>query len=216
MNRFIFTIFSLSFSTLIIAQPNRWQQRITYNINVTVNDITNQFAGTEKLEYSNNSPDTLHKLFIHLYWNAFKPNSSMDVRSIELGKVSTRKDKAGNPFPDWDSRVKDRISKLAPTEIGYQKVTSLKILGVAQKLIEHETILEVQLLKPILPKSKTVIDIEFEAQVPKQIRRSGRDNAEGIKFSMSQWYPKIVEYDYQGWNANPRSEERRVGKECCR
>ena len=203
MNRFIFTIFSLSFSTLILAQPNRWQQRITYNINVTVNDITNQFAGTEKLEYSNNSPDTLHKLFIHLYWNAFKPNSSMDIRSIELGKISTRKDKAGNPFPDWDSRVKDRISKLAPTEIGYQKVTSLKILGVAQKLIEHETILEVQLLKPILPKSKTVIDIEFEAQVPKQIRRSGRDNAEGIKFSMSQWYPKMVEYDYQGWNANP-------------
>jgi hypothetical protein len=39
--------------------------------------------------------------------------------------------------------------------------------------------------------------------VPKQIRRSGRDNAEGVRYSMSQWYPKMVEYDYQGWNTNP-------------
>ena len=70
-------------------------------------------------------------------------------------------------------------------------------------MIEHETILEVQLVKPIMPKSKTNIDLAFEAQVPVQIRRSGRNNAEGIRFSMSQWYPKMVEYDYQGWNANP-------------
>ena len=127
----------------------------------------------------------------------------MDVRSRELGKLSTRNDKAGNPLPDWDGRVKDRISKLKPDEIGYQKISSIKILGVAQKLVEHETILEVQLAKPILPKSKTNIDIVFEAQVPVQVRRSGRNSAEGVRFSMSQWYPKMVEYDYQGWNANP-------------
>ena len=185
------------------SQPDRWQQHIKYNIEIKVDDGANKFSGNEKLEYTNNSPDTLHKLFLHLYWNAFQPNSSMDVRSRELGKLSTRNDRAGNPVPDWDGRVRDRISKLTPDEQGYQKVFSLKISGVEQKLIEHETILEVQLLKPIFPKSKTIIDLAFEAQVPKQIRRSGRDNAEGIRFSMSQWYPKMVEYDYQGWNANP-------------
>jgi hypothetical protein len=63
--------------------------------------------------------------------------------------------------------------------------------------------LEVDLDKPILPKSKTTLDVSFEAQVPIQIRRSGRDNADGVRYSMSQWYPKMVEYDYQGWNANP-------------
>jgi hypothetical protein len=47
------------------------------------------------------------------------------------------------------------------------------------------------------------MDVNFEAQVPLQVRRSGRDNKEGIRYSMSQWYPKMVEYDYQGWNANP-------------
>jgi hypothetical protein len=47
------------------------------------------------------------------------------------------------------------------------------------------------------------MDVTFESQVPLQVRRSGRDNAEGVRYSMSQWYPKVVEYDYQGWNANP-------------
>jgi len=43
----------------------------------------------------------------------------------------------------------------------------------------------------------------FEAQVPKQIRRSGRNNAEGVALSMTQWYPKLAEYDFEGWHADP-------------
>ena len=185
------------------AQPDRWQQRIKYAINVKMDVQNNQFAGTEQIDYWNNSPDTLKRVFFHLYWNAFQPNSSMDVRSRELGKTELGTDRKGNPILDWDDRVKDRISKLTDSEIGYQNVKSIKIDGVEQQLIVHETILEVRLSKPILPKSKISLDVDFEAQVPIQIRRSGRDNAEGIRYSMSQWYPKMVEYDYQGWNANP-------------
>ena len=185
------------------AQPDRWQQRIKYVINVNMDVNTNRFSGTEKLEYTNNSPDTLTRVFFHLYWNAFQPNSSMDVRSRELGKTRINEARGANDGLDWDARVKDRISKLTPAEIGYQKVNSIKVNGVAQQLKEHETILEVVLAKPILPKSKVLMDVDFEAQVPLQIRRSGRDNQEGIRYSMSQWYPKMVEYDYQGWNANP-------------
>lgn len=189
--------------TNVSAQPDRWQQRIKYNINVAMDVVTNRFAGTEKLEYTNNSPDTLSKVYFHLYWNAFQPGSSMDTRSIELGKIRVMEPRKGTDGLDWDSRVKDRISKLTPEEIGYQLVKSIKMNGVEQKLKEHETILEVLLTKPILPKSKVQMELVFEAQVPKQVRRSGRDNAEGIRYSMSQWYPKMVEYDYQGWNANP-------------
>ena len=186
-----------------IAQPDRWQQRIKYNINVTMDVVTNRFTGTEKLEYTNNSPDTLDKVYFHLYWNAFQPGSSMDVRSRELGKTRITDPKGDNDGLDWDSRVKNRISKLSPDEIGYQEVRSIRINGVEQKLKEHETILEVVLTKPILPKTKVLLDVSFNAQVPLQVRRSGRDNKEGIRYSMSQWYPKMVEYDYQGWNANP-------------
>lgn len=197
-------IIVLIFSSLTIqAQPDRWQQRIKYNIDVLMNVTNNKLTGTEKIEYTNNSPDTLHKIFFHLYWNAFKPNSSMDIRSRELGKTVIRKDKDGRNVLDWDGRVTNRISTLTENEIGYQQVKSITINGKKQQLIEHETILEVILDNPILPKSKQNLVVVFEAQVPKQIRRSGRDNTEGIKFSMSQWYPKMVEYDYNGWNANP-------------
>lgn len=202
MRKLFFFLLSFLLVNALFAQPDRWQQKIKYNINVNMDVVTNRFSGTEKIEYINNSPDTLNKIFIHLYWNAFQPNSSMDVRSRELGK-NTLTNRRGDQVKDWDARVTDRISKLTPEEIGYQKVKSIKINGKEQQLLEHETILEVRLDKGLAPKSKTLIDLDFEAQVPKQIRRSGRDNAEGIRYSMSQWYPKVVEYDYQGWNANP-------------
>ncbi len=196
-------LLSLFISQQSYAQPDRWQQRIKYAINVKMDVVNNQFAGTEQIDYWNNSPDTLNRVFFHLYWNAFHPNSSMDVKSREAGKVVLWTDKNDKPVLDWDGRVTDRISKLTDNEIGYQNVSSIRIDGVEQQLILHETILEVRLSKPILPRSKVALDLTFRAQVPVQIRRSGRDNAEGIRFSMSQWYPKMVEYDYQGWNANP-------------
>ena len=203
MKKIIAAVIGITFfSTLVSAQPDRWQQYIKYTIDVTLLDVSNNLEGTETIEYSNNSTDTLHKLFFHLYWNAFRPNSSMDVRSLELGKNVMRR-RNGDEVPDWDSRVKDRISKLKEDEMGFNHVTKLTINGIAQELIEHETILEVRLAKEILPKSKTIINLSFKAQVPIQIRRAGRNSAEGIQYSMSQWYPKMVEYDYQGWNANP-------------
>jgi hypothetical protein len=176
------------------AQPERWQQHVQYTIVADLDVNTNLVQGVQKLEYTNNSPDKLDKVFFHLYWNAFQPGSEMDVRSRELGGIKI------NGKPDWDSRVTDRISKLTPSEMGYQKIKSIKINGVEQTQILHGTILEVKLSKPILPKSKVVFDMVFEAQVPIQIRRSGRDNAEGIRYSMSQWYPKLCEYDYEGWH----------------
>jgi hypothetical protein len=180
------------------SQPDRWQQRVKYFMNVDVNVSLNRFSGKQRLEYSNNSPDSLHRVFYHLYWNAFQPGSMMDSRSRELGKVSV------NDHPDWDGRVKDRILNLKPDEIGYQKVLSLKMNGIPQSFKEEETILEVNLSKPILPRTTVIFEMEFEAQVPLQVRRSGRDNpATGVRYSMSQWYPKICEYDYEGWHPTP-------------
>lgn len=189
------------------AQTGRWQQRIKYDIDVNLDVNTNLLTGTEKIRYWNNSPDTLKRLYFHLYWNAFQPNSSMDARSRELGKYSYRNDRQGNPIADWDSRVKDRISKLDSSEIGYSRVHHILVNGKKQKTILHETILEVVLDKPIPPAgikaaNSVLIDVSFTAQVPVQIRRAGRDNAEGIRYSMSQWFPKMAEYDGMGWHAN--------------
>jgi len=186
-------------SSVIIAysQTGYWQQRVKYTMNVDVDVNTNRFTGKQTLQYTNNSSDTLKKVFYHMYWNAFQPGSMMDVRSQELGK------KIVNKRPDWDGRVKDRISKLSPDEIGYDSAVTLKMNGVVQRLKYHETILEVELTKPILPRSTVTFEMDFKAQVPVQIRRSGRDNAEGVRYSMSQWYPKMCEYDKEGWHPTP-------------
>jgi hypothetical protein len=171
------------------AQPDRWQQRAKYEMDIQFDVNKHQYSGTQKLVYTNNSPDTLTKVFYHLYLNAFQPGSQMDVRSRTIS--------------DPDARVKDRISKLSPTEIGYEKILSLKQNGKPLKYQVVGTILEVTLVEKILPKTQHTFDLQFEAQVPVQIRRTGRDNNEGIDYSMAQWYPKMCEYDYEGWHANP-------------
>ena len=179
------------------SQSTRWQQRVHYKMDVVVDAAGNKFSGKQRLDYWNNSPDTLRVLYYHLQWNAFQPGSMMDMRSQEIGKRIVR------GRPDWDARVKDRISMLKPDEIGYQQVNNLKVNGEPQKTTLYETILKVELSKPILPQSKALIELDFNAQVPVQIRRSGRDNAEGVRFSMAQWYPKLCEYDEQGWHPTP-------------
>ncbi|MEO5682993.1 MAG: M1 family metallopeptidase [Chitinophagaceae bacterium] len=191
--------FAVCFLQCIVAaaQPGRWQQHVKYTMDVNADVVANKLTGKQKIVYTNNSPDTLSKVFYHLYWNAFQPNSMMDNRSRVLGQQET------NGRPDWDGRVRDRILHLQPDETGYQKVKWIRMNGVAQTTKLHETILEVMLDKPILPKASVTLDLEFEAQVPVQIRRSGRDNAEGVRFSMSQWYPKLCEYDYEGWHPTP-------------
>lgn len=185
------------FLAISVQAQDRWQQKIKYKMDVTMNVQTNILKGKQVIEYTNNSPDTLKWVYFHLYWNAFQPNSMMDVRNRELGR------RVVNGRTDWEARVADRIAKLTPEEQGYQKVSLVRLNGRPQRTEQYETILKVVLDKPILPKNKVVFDTEFEAQVPVQIRRSGRDNAEGVRFSMSQWYPKMSEYDHEGWHPTP-------------
>src|SRR5882757_7058226 len=123
----------------VSAQPDRWQQRVKYTMNVSMDVNSNRFTGSQTLAYTNNSPDTLYKVFYHLYWNAFQPNSMMDARSRELGKISYGNHN-GQEQLDWDGRVKDRILNLKPEEIGYQKVLSLTMNGIAQPFQVDETI----------------------------------------------------------------------------
>jgi len=193
----LFTFYFLLFIK-VKAQSEKWQQAVRYTMVIDVDTFSNKIKGSQQLVYQNNSSDKLDRVFYHLYWNAFQPNSSMDVRSRELGKQLI------NGRQDWDGRVKDRILNLKENEIGYQKILSLKINGVAQPFKYHETIVEVNLTQAILPKTAVVIDMEFEAQIPLQVRRSGRDNPQtGVRYSMSQWYPKICEYDGEGWHPTP-------------
>ena len=183
---FVGLLFLLVLNHSIHGQDYRWQQRAEYVMDVRLDVKTHQMTGTQKLTYHNNSKDSLTKVYYHLYFNAFQPGSMMDVRSRNI--------------LDPDPRVMDRIAKLKDDEIGYQHIKNLKQDGKDVGFKVDGTILEVTLAKAIPPNGKTVFDMVFESQVPLQIRRSGRDNKEGIAYTMTQWYPKMVEYDFRGWH----------------
>jgi hypothetical protein len=197
----ILSFYTLAFAILFISwkgvsqntsnhvNPYYWQQHVDYKMEIDMDVKTYQYKGKQQLVYTNNSPDVLNRVFYHLYFNAFQPGSEMDIRNLNI--------------PDSDRRVGDRISKLQPNEIGYIKVNSLKQNGTE---ITHKTvgtILEVTLAKPIQPGESVTFDMLFDAQVPEQIRRSGRNNSEGVALSMAQWYPKLAEYDVEGWHIDP-------------
>ena len=171
------------------AQDCYWQQKIKYEMDVKMDVINNTFSAVQNVVYFNESPDTLNSVYFHLYFNAFQKGSMMDARSRTI--------------EDPDRRVGDRINSLDSKTEGYQKVNSLKQDGKSLSYEIVGTILEVNLNKPIYPGDSTVFLMNYDAQVPLQVRRSGRDNKEGIRYSMTQWYPKMVEYDKKGWNANP-------------
>ena len=181
----------LGFFSFAQAQNNTsyWQQHVDYTMEVDMNVEDYNYTGKQELVYTNNSPDTLDQVFYHLYFNAFQPGSEMDVRSLTI--------------QDPDRRVVDRISKLEPDEIGFLKVSTLTQDGTALTYNVAGTVLEVSLAKPIAPGESTTFNMDFNGQVPVQIRRSGRNNAEGVALSMTQWYPKLAEYDFQGWHADP-------------
>jgi hypothetical protein len=187
-----FIVFTLIFTLQITKAQNTkdyWQQHATYTMEIDMDVKTHQYTGKQELVYTNNSPDTLNRVFYHLYFNAFQPGSEMDVRSRNI--------------KDPDSRVGDRISKLKEDEIGFIKVQSLTQNNETLDYNIEGTVLEVNLKEPILPGELTTFKMDFTGQVPLQIRRSGRDNKEGIEYSMTQWYPKMAEYDFEGWHAHP-------------
>ncbi len=189
-------ITALSFDA-VAQSSQRWQQHVSYKMKVSLNVHTNRFKGTQQLIYTNNSPDTLYRVFYHLYLNAFQPGSMMDVRSRTI--------------VDPDPRIDDRIQHLKPDQVGYEHIHNLKQDGTPLDYTVHGTILEVNLAHPIMPHTKTVFHMTFTGQVPLQIRRTGRDNKEGVRYSMTQWYPKMAEYDYQGWHADPYIEREFYG-----
>ncbi len=186
MFRFFFFFFLLLVS---FNSYSYWQQRVEYKIHIDFDHKSHQFLGEQNLKYFNNSNDTINKVYFHLYFNAFQPGSMMDVRSRSL--------------PDPDRRVMDRISKLNKNEIGFHEIKKIEQDGKSLKNHIQGTVLEVELAYPLMPNKSTNFYLEYFSQVPVQIRRSGRNNKEGIDYSMAQWFPKIAEYDENGWHANP-------------
>lgn len=190
----VVALFALALSVAATAQNTHyWQQEANYTMDVTMDVNTFQYQGTQQISYTNNSPDALNQVFYHLYFNAFQPGSEMDAR------LSSIADPDGRMMED----KKSRISPLSPNEIGFLDVKNLVQNGKPVNFTVDGTVLQAILAEPIAPGETVVFSLEFNGQVPLQIRRSGRNSSEGVALSMSQWYPKMAEYDFEGWHADP-------------
>ncbi|WDF63664.1 M1 family metallopeptidase [Flavobacterium sp. KACC 22763] len=198
----LLSFLSLGFNSAFAQSAPYWQQHADYKMEVSMDVKNYQYKGKQELVYTNNSSDTLKKVFYHLFPNAFQPGSEMDAR---LHFIKDPDGRMVNKVKQADGKEvkQSRIETLKPNEIGYLKIANFKQDGVTAQTRVSGTILEVTLAKPILPNSKTTFTLDFDGQVPVQIRRSGRNNSEGVELSMSQWYPKLAEFDFEGWHADP-------------
>ena len=187
-------------STSITSKSTYWQQHVDYKMDIDMDVENYQYQGKQELVYTNNSPDELSKVYYHLYFNAFQPGSEMDARLQSMpdpdGRMTTNLGTKENP------NIVSRIKTLKPNEIGFIKVNSLTQNGITVAHKTVGTVLEVTLNKSIKPGEKVTFNMDFLGQVPLQIRRSGRNNKEGVALSMTQWFPKMAEYDFEGWHAD--------------
>ena len=179
-------LFTLTFA----QQKTYYQQKVRYKMDIDVDVNSFTYQGKQSITYTNNSLDELSVVYFNLYWNAFRPGSMMDQRVQSQGKIG-------------DSRLQtngvSRLASIPKEQEGAQNIHWIKQHGKTLKYEIHGTVMKVYLAQPIQPNSATTFTMEWDANIPQQIRRSGRNNVEGIAMTMTQWYPKIAEYDYDGW-----------------
>ena len=169
------------------AQTGYWQQSLRYQMDVDLDHNEHRLEGKMRLEYTNNSPDALDEIFMHLYWNAFQPGSMMS----NMANIPTQfKDKA----------IGTKIEELKPYEEGEQIVRVVKHNGREVAFDVQQTILHARLNEPIAPGSTHVFELEYTTRIPVVIERAGRNNKEGVDYSFTQWYPKMCVYDRDGWH----------------
>lgn len=199
MKKILFLIITTSLCLSSIAQrKGYWQQHVNYYMYIDVDVNTYRYDGKMDIDYTNNSGQTLNKVYFHLYFNAFQPGSAMDYRLSNIEDPDRRM--MTDTTIDGINKKVSRISLLTDEQIGYQKVSLLTVDGEKADFEVSGTIMSVDLPKALEEGQSVRFHFEWEAQVPEQIRRSGRNSKEDIALSMTQWYPKMAHFDEFGWH----------------
>lgn len=191
-------ILVLLFSFSHAQRKGYWQQGVDYKMTIDVDEKQYQYQGEMKLAYRNNSGLELNKVYFHLYFNAFQPGSMMDQRLHHLPDPDRRM--LVNTGTKSQPQRQSRISILKPDQIGYQQIKTLTFNGQPTEFKVDGTVLEVSLPSPLADGAVGSFEMTWQAQVPEQIRRGGRNSREGVALSMTQWYPKMAHFDEFGWH----------------
>ena len=166
-----------------------WQNRADYDIRSTLDTATKLLTGELRLRYTNNSPDTLHFVWMQTEQNAFKANSLNSFVYPQDSRFGARGFEGGD--------VLDRFEQAFPASTGRaaRKSAALTLRG-------NETMTKVDLAEPLAPGRTATLDVAWHFAIPEHgADRMGR---EGALYELAQWYPRVAVYDdVRGWNTDP-------------
>jgi hypothetical protein len=171
---------------LLIAncQLPYWQQQVNYTITVSLNDKEHTLDGLERIDYINNSPDTLRFIWFHLWPNAYKNDkTAFSDQLLENGNTKF-----------YFSNNEDR---------GYINKLDFKVNNITATTEDHPQhidIIKLILPSPLPPGQKISITTPFHVKLPYNFSRGGHD---GESYQATQWYPKPAVYDKNGWHPMP-------------
>jgi len=187
LKKFLFSVFCYCLLPTAYCQLPYWQQEVNYNIDVTLRDKDNTVAALEKIEYTNNSPDSLKFIWFHLWPNAYKNESTAFAKQVFREKDGKRK---------WKD-LKDK---------GWIDSLDFEVDGVKAKTepdVDNIDIVKLLLPSILPPGGKIIISTPFVDHLPTYISRSGHI---GQSYMICQWYPKPAVYDRKGWHPMPYLE----------
>ncbi len=176
---------------LLHSQPNNvpaskayFQQQADYDIEVELNDTTNELNGFITIRYTNHSPDALTFVYMHLWPNAYMDqNTPLAKQLLENGKTSF-----------WYSK---------PWQRGYIDKLDFKLDAEnCQWSFDSTTkeICKVYLNHPLKTGETVSISTPFHVKLPETFSRMGHV---GQSYQITQWYPKPAVYDRYGWHPIP-------------
>ncbi len=183
MRQFIFFLLA-AFGLQLTAFSQYWQQQVNYTIDVSLNDKEHTLDAFEKIEYINNSPDTLTFIWFHLWPNAYK-NDRTAFTDQELENGNTK-------FYFSDKEQKGYINRLD------FKVNN--ITATTEDHPQHIDIVKLVLPTALPPGQKIIITTPFHEKLPYNFSRGGHN---GQSYQATQWYPKPAVYDKYGWHPMP-------------
>ena len=175
-------------SSQLTASSQYWQQQVNYLIDVTLHDNDNTLDAFEKIEYVNNSPDTLKFIWFHIWPNAYRNDKTAFSNQMLVN---------GNTkfyFADKEQR-------------GYINRLDFKVSNTTCATEDHPQyidIIKVILPEPLAPSQKVTLTTPFHEQLPYNFSRGGHD---GQSYQVTQWYPKPAVYDKAGWHPMPYLEQ---------
>jgi len=161
-----------------------WQQQVNYKIDVTLNEADNTLDGYVKMDYFNNSPDTLFFIWIHLWANAYKNDKTAFTDQV-LENGSTK---------FYFSNSEDR---------GYINRLDFRVNGSTAKTEDHprhQDIIKLILPEPLAPRTAIKIETPFHVKLPYVFSRGGHVDK---TYQVTQWFPKPAVYDRKGWHPMP-------------